>query len=100
MVWTPANAADKLLSLVLWLSHPPQQTVGLHRSEGFMGFLSRQQIASGIALIVSVIYVVLLNVQGYDRHDQLYGIALVCVFTFLLVGPPEGQNASEAPWWW
>lgn len=66
-----------------------------------MGFMTRRQIASGIALVVSALYVVALNVERNGIHEQFYGIALVCVFAFFFLSRTDEQKSRrETPWWW
>jgi hypothetical protein len=68
---------------------------------GPMGFMTRRQVASGIALVISALYVVVLNVKGYDIHEQFYGIVLVCIFAFFFLSRTDQQRTSrETPWWW
>jgi hypothetical protein len=66
-----------------------------------MGFMTRRQVASGIALVISALYVVVLNVERYDIHEQFYGIVLVCIFAFFFLSRTDQQKTSrETPWWW
>jgi hypothetical protein len=64
-----------------------------------MRSFSKQQIASGIALIVAALFVAVLHSLDYSKEHQVYGIALVGVFGFLFLSrdkPPE----PDEPWWW
>jgi hypothetical protein len=64
-----------------------------------MGSLSKQQIASGIALIVAALFVMVLHTLNYSKEHQLYGIALVGVFGFLFLSRDKVRRQDE-PWWW
>jgi hypothetical protein len=56
-----------------------------------------RQIASGIALLIAAVFVVILHVLNYSKEHQLYGIALVGVFGFLSIGAKESEQ--DKPWW-
>ena len=60
---------------------------------------SKQQIASGIALVVAALFVVILHSLNYSKEHQVYGIALVGVFGFLFLSHDKEQGPDE-PWWW
>jgi len=64
-----------------------------------MGFLTRRQIASGIALVVSAFCVVVLKVGHYGDLEVFLGVVLVCGFAFLFLTRTEEQKA-DTPWWW
>ena len=55
------------------------------------------RIASGIALLITAFYVVVLHGLNYSKEHQLYGIALVGVFGFLSISPKGSQR--DKPWW-
>jgi hypothetical protein len=65
----------------------------------FMRRFSKQQIASGIALVVAALFVVVLHSLNYNKEHQVYGIALVGVFGFLFLSHDKGREPDE-PWWW
>jgi len=56
-----------------------------------------RQIASGIALLIAALYVVVLHGLNYSKEHQLYGIALAGVFGFLSINPKESQQ--DQSWW-
>ena len=58
-------------------------------NEGFMGNLDGQRVASGIALIITTLVLVLLHRLDYSRELQFFGIALVGVFGFLFLSSSE-----------
>jgi len=58
-------------------------------NEGFMGNLDLQRVASGIALIITTLALVLLHRLDYSRELQFFGIALVGVFGFLFLSNSE-----------
>jgi membrane protease YdiL (CAAX protease family) len=60
---------------------------------------SKQQIASGIALVVAALFVAVLHSLNYSREHQVYGIALVGVFGFLFLSHDKEHEPDE-PWWW
>jgi hypothetical protein len=63
-----------------------------------MGRLSKQQIASGMALIVAALFVVVLHTLNYSKEYQVYGIALVGVFGLLFLSRDKARRPDE-PWW-
>ena len=66
-----------------------------------MGFMTRRQIASGIALVISALCVVLLKFGRHSDTEVFFGIVLVCGFAFLFLTRTEEQKASgDTPWWW
>jgi hypothetical protein len=58
-------------------------------NEGFMGNLDGRRVASGIALIITTLVLVLLHRLDYSRELQFFGIALVGVFGFLFLSSSE-----------
>ena len=58
-------------------------------NEGFMGNLDGRRVASGIALIITTLVLVLLHRWDYSRELQFFGIALVGVFGFLFLSSSE-----------
>lgn len=64
-----------------------------------MRSFSKQQIASGIALVVAAFFVVVLHSLNYSKEHQVYGIALVGVFGFLFLSRDKAPEPDE-PWWW
>jgi hypothetical protein len=66
---------------------------------GPMRSFSKQQIASGIALVVAALFVVVLHSLNYSKEHQVYGIALVGVFGFLFLSRDKAPERDE-PWWW
>ena len=60
---------------------------------------SKQQIASGIAIVVAALFVVILHSLNYSKEHQVYGIALVGVFGFLFLSHDKEREPDE-PWWW
>ena len=64
-----------------------------------MRSFSKQQIASGIALVVAALFVVVLHSLNYSKEHQVYGIALVGVFGFLFLSRDKAPKSDE-PWWW
>jgi len=55
------------------------------------------RIASGIALLITAFYVVVLHGLNYSKEHQLYGIALVGVFGFLSINPKQLWRGES--WW-
>jgi hypothetical protein len=66
-------------------------------NEGLMGNLHWRRVASGIALIIATLALVLLHKLNYSREHQFFGIALVGVFGFLFLSSSE--PAQDEPWW-
>jgi hypothetical protein len=64
-----------------------------------MRSFNKQQIASGIALVVAALFVVVLHSLNYSKEHQVYGIALVGVFGFLFLSRDKAREPGE-PWWW
>ena len=64
-----------------------------------MRSFSKQQIASGIALVVAALFVVVLHSLNYSKEHQMYGIALVGVFGFLFLSRDKAQQQEDEPWW-
>src|SRR5262252_386725 len=64
-----------------------------------MRSFSKQQIASGIALVVAALFVVVLHSLNYSKEHQVYGIALVGVFGFLFLSCDKAPEPDEH-WWW
>ena len=64
-----------------------------------MGSLNNRQIASGVALVVTALFVVVLHSLNYSKEHQAYGIALVGVFGFLFLSRDKAAERDE-PWWW
>jgi hypothetical protein len=62
-----------------------------------MGNPNRRRVASGIALIIAALALVLLHKLNYSREHQFFGIALVGAFGFLFLSGNE--PAQEEPWW-
>ena len=60
-----------------------------------MGSLNKRQIASGIALVVAALLVVVLHSLNYSKEHQVYGIALVGVFGFLFLSRDRAQQQDE-----
>src|ERR1700752_3116378 len=60
---------------------------------------TKQQIASGVALVIAALFVVVLHSLNYSKEHQVYGIALVGVFGFLFLSRDKAQQQDE-PWWW
>jgi hypothetical protein len=54
-----------------------------------MGNLNWRRVASGIALIIATLALVLLHKLNYSREQQFFGIALVGVFGFLFLSSSE-----------
>jgi len=61
-----------------------------------MAITNWRRIASGIALVITAICVVVLHSLNYSKEHQLYGIALVGMFGFLSINPKAQQNEL---WW-
>ena len=61
--------------------------------------LSKLQIASGIALVIAALFVVLLHSLNYSKEHQVFGIALVGAFGFLFLSRDKAQQEND-PWWW
>ena len=55
------------------------------------------RIASGIALLITAFYVVVLHGLNYSKEHQLYGIALVGIFGFLSINPKQLWRGES--WW-
>jgi len=64
-----------------------------------MTSLNKRQIASGLALVASALFVVVLHSLNYSKEHQVYGIALVGVFGFLFLSRDKAAERDE-PWWW
>jgi hypothetical protein len=64
-----------------------------------MRSFTKQQIASGVALVIAALFVVVLHSLNYSKEHQVYGIALVGVFGFLFLSRDKAQQQDE-PWWW
>ena len=64
-----------------------------------MRTFSRLQIASGIALLVSVLVVLAVHTLSDGPLPMLYSAALVCVFGFLFLSR-DGAPQEDDPWWW
>jgi len=64
-----------------------------------MRSFTKQQIASGIALVVAALFVAVLHSLNYSKEHQVYGIALVGVFGFLFLSRDKAPEPDE-PWWW
>lgn len=64
-----------------------------------MRSFTKQQIASGIALVVAALFVAVLHSLNYSKEHQLYGVALVGVFGFLFLSRDNAPEPDE-PWWW
>ena len=64
-----------------------------------MRSFTKQQIASGVALVISASFVGVLHSLNYSKEHQVYGIALVGVFGFLFLSRDKAQQQDE-PWWW
>ena len=64
-----------------------------------MESLNKRQIASGVALVVAAMFVVVMHSLNYSKEHQLYGIALVGVFGFLFLSRDEAQQQDEHRWW-
>jgi len=101
-LWTRASQRAKLtLSLqTRLLRHSSRAEAGFtpRVRNAFMGSLSKRQIASGIALVVAALFVVVLHSLNYSKEHQLYGIALVGVFGFLFLSRDKAPEPDE-PWW-
>ncbi len=69
---------------------------GCVSDEGLMGNLDWRRVASGIALIIATLALVLLHKLDYSRELQFFGIALVGAFGFLFL---SYEPAHEEPWW-
>ena len=54
-----------------------------------MGNLDGRRVASGIALIITTLVLVLLHRWDYSRELQFFGITLVGVFGFLFLSSSE-----------
>ena len=54
-----------------------------------MGNLDGRRVASGIALIITTLVLVLLHRLDYSRELQFFSIALVGVFGFLFLSNSE-----------
>jgi hypothetical protein len=65
--------------------------------EGLMGNLHWRRVASGAALIIATLALVLLHKLNYSREHQFFGIALVGAFGFLFLS--SNEPAPEEPWW-
>jgi hypothetical protein len=63
-----------------------------------MASMNWRQIASGIALVIAAVFVVLLHIMRYSQEHQLYGVALAGVFGFLSISSNEVQQ--DETWWW
>jgi len=61
-----------------------------------MKSMTWRQIASGVALVIAAIYVVVLHGLNYSKEHQLYGIALVGVFGFLSISSKGSRR--DRPW--
>jgi len=66
--------------------------------ERSMRSFSKQQIASGIALVVAALFVAVLHSLNYSKEHQLCGIALVGVFGFLFLSRDKAPEPDES-WW-
>jgi hypothetical protein len=64
-----------------------------------MRSFTKQQIASGVALVIAALFVVVLHSLNYSKEHQVYGIALVGVFGFLFLSRDKAQQ-QDKPWWW
>jgi len=64
-----------------------------------MRSFNKQQVASGIALVVAALFVVVLHSLNYSKEHQVYGIALVGVFGFLFLSRDKTQRQKDEPWW-
>jgi len=64
-----------------------------------MRSFNKQQVASGIALVVAALFVVVLHSLNYSKEHQVYGIALVGMFGFLFLSRDKTQRQEDEPWW-
>jgi amino acid permease len=69
---------------------------GFVSDEGLMGNLDWRRVASGIALIIATLALVLLHKLDYSQELQFFGIVLVGAFGFLFL---SYEPAHEEPWW-
>ena len=59
--------------------------------------LDGRRVASGMALIIATLALVLLHKLHYSGELQFFGIAIVGAFGFLFLS--SNEPAQEEPWW-
>jgi hypothetical protein len=59
------------------------------------------RVASGVALIVAAICVVVQSMSNYEFGNKLYyGTSLVAVFGYLFLSGRDKEQKTDSPWWW
>jgi hypothetical protein len=63
--------------------------------------MSWRWIASGIGLLVSAIFaVVMTSARSFAFEDRLFCSMLLASFGYLFLSRNTPKEAADAPWWW
>jgi len=69
------------------------------RGRAYMKSFSKLQIASGVALLVSVLVALAVYSLNFGFAQRLCSAAVVCAFGFLFLSR-DGAPQEDEPWWW